>query len=378
MASDGPPDNGIRLLRERVRSIPILLEEWSASPEGARAVKPRLRPHRVVATGLGSSEAHARYLVWFLNRFTDVPAEFLPTGSLVEPLDPARSKGRTLVVFSQRLSSAGRLALGRRSDFASTVLFTSATLEGLRRAGETGRLELLEQIERDERVEVIRFPPEDEDTILIRVVGPALGFLAARLWAGGLANPGELCGNPRSLGMAAARAFRAGRDTGRLAWPRMDSPAFSRGFLLLASPDLSEYLHNVVYKFMEGLFRPAPILQELIQFGHGPFQQLTASPMPVVVVHRHGETESDLLERIQKMCRSACLDCVPAGSGLVSPVDLLVFEAEGLFIDALLDSIGRGVVDQVTWPGLGLDGPIQDYQGPTRSGSLSCGNRAPE
>jgi len=375
MPSDGSPDSGIRLLRERMRSIPGLLESWGASDEAKLAARPRLRPRRVVATGLGSSEAHARYLVWFLNRFTDIPAEFLPTGALVEPVDPARFRDRTLVVFSQGLSAAGRIAFGHRAGFDSTVLFTSATAEGLRRSGRTERLECLELLERDDTVEIIRFPLEDEYTILIRVVGPALGFLAARLWAGSFARPVDFCGDPRSLGIEAARAFRAGRDAGHEAWPRMDGAAFSRGFVLLASPDLSEYLQNVVYKFVEGLFRPAPALQELLQFAHGPFQQLTASPRPVVVLHRRCETESDQLRRIRQMARAACLDCLATASGLVSPTDLLVFEAEGLFVEALLDGIVHGALDQTAWPGRGLDAPLYDYLGPVRSGEPACARR---
>jgi hypothetical protein len=155
----------------------------------------------------------------------------------------------------------------------------------------------------------------------------------------------------------------------------MDGTGFSRGFVLLASPDLSEYLQNVVYKFLEGLFRPAPALQELLQFAHGPFQQLTASPRPVVVLHRRGGTESDQLDRIRQMCRSACLDCLSTASGLVSPTDLLAFEAEGLFVDALLDGIEREAVDQVAWPGRGLDGPLCDYPGPTPLLEASCAGR---
>lgn len=377
MPFDGSPDCGVGLLRERVRSIPALLEAWGASADAARAARPRLRPRRVVATGLGSSEAHARYLVWFLNRFTDIPAEFLPTGVFAVPIEPVRCRDRTLVVFSQGLSAAGRIALGRRGDFASTVLFTSATVEGLRHSGKTERLECLEPLEHDPTVEVVRFPPEDEFTLLIRVVGPALGFLAARVWAGGLVAGGGLCGDPRSIGAAAAQAFRAGREAGREAWPRMDRAAFGHGFVLLASPDLSEYLQNVVYKFVEGLFRPAPSLQELLQFAHGPFQQLTASPRPVVVVHRRCGAESDQLMRIRQMCRSACLDCLSTGSGLASPTDLLVFEAEGLFVDALLDGVEHGSVDQVAWPGRGMDGPLYDYLGSGPSAVPSCATRPP-
>ena len=268
----GVSEPGLALLRERLQSIPDLLEGWARSPEAALAAQPRMIPRRVVATGLGSSEAHARYLVWLLNRFTDIPAEFMPTGALLSP-EPGHYRDRTLVVFSQGLSAHARIALSRRSDFASTVLFTAASLEGLRRSGKQDREDCLQAL-LTEGAEVIRFPLEDEYTLLIRVVGPVLGFLAARIWVGAFAG-NTLPGDPQTVGAEAAAAFRGGWDAGRQAWPRMEPAAFGQGFALLVSPDLSEYLQNLVFKFVEGLFRPAPDLQELISkannsegFGH--------------------------------------------------------------------------------------------------------------
>ena len=364
-SSASRPDLGVALLRERLESIPALLEGWAASPEAARAARPQKCPQRVVATGLGSSEAHARYLVWLLNRFTDIPAEFVPTGALLNPAPGCRRQDRTLVVFSQGLSAHARIALGCRGAFARTVLFTAASREGLIRSGKQDRAQCLEALVQ-EGAEVIRFPLEDEYTLLIRVVGPALGFLAARLWVGGLSG-GTLSGDPQMVGAEAAQAFCTGWSAGRVAWPRMESDAFGRGFALLASPDLSEYLQNLAFKFVEGLFRPAPTLQELLQFAHGPFQQLNAAPRPVVVLHRAGEIEGDQLRRIRELCLSASLTCHDTGSGLVSRTDLLVFEAEGLFVEPLLEGVEREGVDQVAWPGRGLDGPLYDYSGPVGS-----------
>ena len=364
-SSASRPDLGVALLRERLESIPALLEGWAASPEAARAARPQKCPQRVVATGLGSSEAHARYLVWLLNRFTDIPAEFLPTGALLNPDPGCRRQDRTLVVFSQGLSAHARIALGCRGAFARTVLFTAASREGLIRSGKQDRAQCLEALVQ-EGAEVIRFPLEDEYTLLIRVVGPALGFLAARLWVGGLSG-GTLSGDPQMVGAEAAQAFCTGWSAGRVAWPRMESDAFGRGFALLASPDLSEYLQNLAFKFVEGLFRPAPTLQELLQFAHGPSQHLNAAPRPVVVLHRAGEIEGDQLRRIRELCLSASLTCHDTGSGLVSRTDLLVFEAEGLFVEPLLEGVEREGVDQVAWPGRGLDGPLYDYSGPVGS-----------
>lgn len=358
----GVPGQGPALLRERLQSIPDLLEAWARSPEAAMAARPRMIPRRVVATGLGSSEAHARYLVWLLNRFTDIPAEFLPTGALLSH-GPVSCRDRTLVVFSQGLSAHARIALSRRGDFASTVLFTAASLEGLHRSGKNDRADCLQAL-LSEGAEVIRFPLEDEYTLLIRVVGPALGFLAARLWVGAFAGS-ALPGDPMTVGAAAAAAYRGGWEAGRQTWPRMDPAVFGQGFALLVSPDLSGYLQNAVFKFVEGLFRPAPDLQELLQFAHGPFQQLAACPRPVVVLHRTGDLEGEQLRRIRELCRVASLECHATVSGLVSRADLLVFEAEGLFAEPLLQGVEHEGVDQVCWPGRGWDGPLYEYTGPS-------------
>lgn len=75
------------------------------------------------------------------------------------------------------------------------------------------------------------------------------------------------------------------------------------------------------------------------------------------------------------MARAARLDCLATDSGLVSPTDLLVFEAEGLFVEALLDGIVHGALDQTAWPGRGLDAPLYDYLGPVRPGEPVCARR---
>jgi creatinine amidohydrolase len=52
----------------------------------------------------------------------------------------------------------------------------------------------------------------------------------------------------------------------------------------------------------------------------------------------------------------------------VSPIDLLVFEAEGVFAEPLLRGVEGEGIDQVAWPGRGLDGPLYDYSGPAVTG----------
>jgi creatinine amidohydrolase len=349
---------GHTLLAERIASV----AEHIAALGASFPVRDRRHPapRRVVATGIGSSEAHARYLVWLLNRYTPVPAEFAPLGSFVDA--PAKSFADcTLAVFSQGISSNARIALERQAEFAHLVLFTASTPAGLRASGKPDRADLLDRLLLG-GAETVPFPIEDEYAILIRVIGPALGFLAARLWAGGL--PGAaLAGRSETVAAAAAAAYRAGLDAGRKWSEAFSGDDFHNGFVMPVSPAISEYAQNLSCKFVEGVFRPAPAVMDLLQFAHGPFQQLAAAPRPVVVLHRANEIERDLLRRIQEMCAAIPLKCVATEEGLMSPDDLLVFETEGLFWPSIYEAIVKLGADQVRWPGKGQDGPLYTYTG---------------
>lgn len=358
----GDPD-GLRLLRDRVERIPRLLEAYGAGWRRDAGKAPGIR--RVVATGIGSSEAHARYLVGLLNRHTGIPAEFVPLGRFAAA-EAFVGPERTLVLFSQGLSANARIALDARHRFAHRVLFTASTPAGLRAGGKADRAEVLERLVA-EGSEVVGFPPEDEYTILIRVLGPVLGFLAARLWVGDLAG-GRLVGTAAEAGRAAAKAYRDGTASGAELAERIVGDPFAKGAVLPMSPDLLDWGQNLSSKFVEGLYRPAPALMDLLQFAHGPFQQLHREPRPVWVVHRETPGELDLLGRITSMCRGSSLPFLAAHRGLVSPSEWLPIEAEGLFNAALFPGLARLGVDQLGWPGKGLDGPLYHYAGPGGGG----------
>jgi hypothetical protein len=351
---------GLGLLAERVETIPARLPALGDEP--AFSLGNRRRPGRVVATGIGSSEAHARHLVGLLNRYTPVPAEYLPIGAFgsAAALD---HPDRTLVVFSQGLSSNARMALSRRHRFAGRVLFTASTSAGLRAGGKADRAEVLERLVA-EGTEVVPFPLEDEYTILIRVIGPAAGFLAARLWAGTVEG-GLLEPDPRRVAQEATRAYLAGTEAGRRLADRVPGEGFPTGVVMPMSPSLLDRGQNLSCKFVEGFYQPAPAMMDLLQFAHGPFQQLVSRPRPVWVLHREDAVERDLLGRIRQMCSEVGLPLLHADTGLMATDDLLPIEAEGL-LNAVLLRLAEGLgIDQVRWPGKGQDGPLYHYTGPT-------------
>jgi creatinine amidohydrolase len=347
-----PPSDslGHELLAQRLGDLPAHLEAMLRNPPS----RPGLPlPRRAVVTGIGSSEAHARYLVWLLNTFTEIAAEFVPLVQFVHWVGEEFSD-RTLILFSQGLSQNIRLALNQRAHFGHTVLFTAVTDSGLRAAGRTDRAELLGQL-REGGVEIVPFRMEDEYDILIRVVGPACGFVAARQWVGLLA------GNrlPPLHSQDVLAAYSRSDSAAPVAAFEQRHAEFRNGFVLLVSPVLLHCGHNLISKFVEGLYWPAPTVTDLLSFAHGPYQQLAAAPRPVVILHTETSPKLDLRNRALTMCASLKIEPIVvslAGSRTLAPL-----EAEALFNPVILRLSQLLGVDQRNWPGKGLDGPLYAY-----------------
>ena len=344
---------GHRVLAKRLEAIPghlrALVGEW-----GARAGISS-GPESFVVTGIGSSEAHARFLSWELNRAGE-SAEFVPLAAFegAGALLPGTS-GRTLVLFSQGLSRNVRLVLAARHHFRRVSLFTAATREGLGAAGHRDRARMLEELEA-EGAEVVGFPLENEYEILIRVIGPACGFLAARLWL-----------ESRSLSSAGAttastilESILSPTGFSLATFLTEHGSAASGGIRLLVPPGLAQCGQNLACKMVEGLFWAPPQILDVLSFAHGPFQQLAARRAPVVILRPvGGSVAADQADRAEVMCRSLGLPTVAVP--LRAPAGWEVLEAELRFNEALLPLVISHAVDQRNWPGRGADGPLYLY-----------------
>ena len=347
---------GHQLLAERVERVGELICDMLATPFVAKR-QATARMKRVVATGIGSSEAQARYFVWLLNSYTDIPARFVPLASFVEPFG-STAADQTLAVFSQGLSSNASFALSQVRSFAHSVIFTSATEAGQRAAGKPDRADLLAHLEKT-GAEIVPFPVEDEYTILIRIIGPACGFVAAHQFVEAL--PGSrlapvapqlntLLALTRSPVAAALASDLESHSTG---WK-------TGGVVLLPAP-AAEFSHNLACKFVEGLFWSAPSLVEPMQLAHGAFQQLAAAPKPVWIFQGPSAFDTELARRAVEMLGSIGIKplIIPFPfSPTLSPIAL----------ELLLNSVFAGLIrrfgiDQVNWPGKGLDGPIYHLAG---------------
>ncbi len=346
---------GRRLLAARAAACaPALLRELGAPlPVLPRAL---VSARRIVATGIGSSEAHARFLVSLLATELGLAARFRHAGEFLgAPPDDAESSA--LVVFSQGLSPNARFALAAPERWAAVVLCSSVRAEHC----DAERRACLERV-LAAGGHLIAFGESDtqqEYGTLVRVVGPLLGLaVALRLAralarARGAAEPASWVPALPELEAALARAPDLMVD----ALAHAASDAASRPLMFLASGDYAERIANLPLKCLEGLLRPRPPLIDPIAFAHGSLQQVWDSELCLIALERPGATgEAELLERIAKLLDPRRHALLRLRASLPSPC--AAFEHELMLNRLLILRCEAEAIDPSSWPGRGADAPL--------------------
>jgi hypothetical protein len=268
------------LFASRVTELPdviagFLASDYAPIPIGGRGL--------VVTTGVGSSEAPARRCAALLRR-VGMPASFAPISAFATSSAPS---GAELVVFSQGLSPNAGLALGAASMFERVVLFTSVA-PGTDRARICGL-----DVSLRAGVELSVLPPQQEDGILPRVLGPVVASLAAHLSV--MAASGGSLADPRKLPVAEAFA-RAAREA-----PALDRPTSARPAALVACADQLEMTFGSANAWLEGLREPPPFSWDVLGLAHGPLQMAHDRPLLAFALERAAVTgEGELFDRLVK------------------------------------------------------------------------------
>jgi creatinine amidohydrolase len=321
---------------------------------GPAPLKPAtLASGRFIITGTGSSEAHARYLAMLLNLHTGRHAAYLPLSGFTAQ-HKAAFAGKTLVVFTQGVSPNAQLALRRRSDFAHTVLFTATTPATAQAAGKNDRAALLQQL-LDEGGDLIEFPLAEEYTTLIRFVGPMAGYLACLQFTAQLS-----CCRFKVPPAAEILRLLDAQPPADLLEVMLQAPArFAAGFSLITAAPISEFAQNLACKFMESVFWPCPPISDFLQFAHGPFQQTTAHPRPVLILQGDAPVEAKLVGRSLDMLRAVGLEAYVLH--IDAPPLISIFGFEAALNRLVLDLIKRFGTDQINWPGKGRDDQLYGF-----------------
>jgi creatinine amidohydrolase len=317
---------GHAILTARVAEIPAAIARTAARSLPSLALGPA-PVRRVVATGIGSSAAHAALLVHELRR-AGRDAVATPLSAFLAPVSPAPDD--VLVVFSQGLSPNAALALDAPARWRRVVLVTAVTDEA--------RLRPL----RDAGTVVATTDGEDELGTLVRVVGPMTGYVAALRLAEALGGP--VAPDLRGAGEAVVT-------------PDVAVDALEAPLALLTTGTYGELVPNLQYKVMEGMLLPMPPVWDVLHLAHGPFQQRARGRATFLALTRADAPGEDaLLDRLASM-----LD--PGRHALVRlaarrPAPLALFEHEATMNALMLRWIAARAVDQVRWPGRGADAPL--------------------
>lgn len=338
-----PPS--IRLLAARLRAAPGLVRAAATQalpplpflPASARAI---------LVTGLGSSAAHARLLAHLLADRAGLPARAVPAGAFVA----ARADPRdVLIVFSQGLSPNARLALHDPGGWLGVLLVTAATA----RSRDPGKRAALTSLAAAGG-RVVPLPGGEETGLLLRVAGPLAGYAVAHRLAAAVARAAGA--DDAVLRLDSARVVAAMRRAAAAA-ARLPPDLLDGELALLASGGYGTLADNLALSVGEGLYQPPPPVWDLLDFAHGPFQQLFARPVTFLALARRGAVgEADLLARAARMLdrRRHRLVRLPA----TLPGAQALFEHQ-MLVDALvLRAIAARGLDQARWPGRGRDGAL--------------------
>jgi hypothetical protein len=355
--------NSTELLNNRLNLILPTLEKQLAHPWEKE--EHTIRTKHYVISGIGSSEAHARFLVWLLHTFTPATAEFRPfSGFDGIPTRPFDDQG--LIVFSQGLSPNSHLAIAQSKHFVHTTLFTAVDPNSSLTNPDSIRM--LHWLKNSVLATTVPLGSDEEKGLLMRVLGPMVGYVSAIQWA--------QCMYPQSIPSIATETLlstlkNAKRKTKTTAAKRFrDALKKEEGFQFLTPGPLSEFAQNLLFKFLEGLITPCSAHVDLLAFGHGPFQQLMKNPKPILLCLSSEPLSQTLLKRAKPLMKSVNTPSWVIQSDL--PLPWRILEYEMILNHFILDSIKDWKIDPAKWPGIGLDQSLYSFgkHQPTSSSSI--------
>ncbi len=334
----------------RCEALPALLDETLQVAPPNFSIS---SSSRVVVTGAGLAEGPARQLAALWRSELGICVDFIPLTSFMHGVPTHRAD--TLIVCSQGLSPNAQIVFDRVSNFSRALLITSCRHLELK----PHETELLQKWQQAGGAIWDLPPAHKEDGFLLRVQGPTLYLLAVCAWTASLSRTlhgedvswvDELARVPQTYARRLEEALfepDAIQSASMLSEQNLGLLSFA------ASEDRS---HALRWKLLEGLWRQAPQVFDLLQVIHGPWQGFYHEPMALfALIDGECDMQRDLVARLEGILMPHhTLKKVYAS--LSPPLGLFEFCA---VFDALIvlenQRLGRDLVD---WPGQGKDGPL--------------------
>ena len=320
-----------------------------------------------MATGIGTSEGHARHLAEVATRFCGQPARFVSTGALAAAPPPGADRD-WLIVFSQGLSANARFALSHAEAWRGVILVTGLGME----AGEEVPAEKASWLDALDRRGVVRVDlgAGTEYGVLLRVIGARAGYAVSWSLLRSLASM-RLESAPALT--FEAEALRGAQDNAETRADAIFGPDESvssffssdRTLVLVSEDGALEFVDQLSLKLAEGLLRPRPRAVDVLEFAHGPLQSIAEEPASILYIRaampgaqaskiaagRKGrdQEEESWLARFRSTLDPArhWLRVVDA----TLPWPIAAIELEAIFDVFVLRAITEVETDLVNWPG---------------------------
>jgi len=322
-------EKGHQIIYQRIEDAPYYLmethiEKYTFDPA-----------YRYYVTGVGSSEAHARYLVHLVNEYhPDIRIQYSPIMACYR-----REAGPVKLLVSSQGMSPVVLRVLSVWNYADIVLLTSVTKNNENKA----KVAVLQELEKAGS-QVIQFPLEDEYRTLLRTVGPLVGYGVIYQMVTGVSFSSaqerhalSLLKNTRS--QLPPTTFYDGLDG-------------SSQILILASHPLTSFMQNLVYKLTEGAFIRSVQFMEYLEFPHGAYQNMEYQRHYGTLTHVILLTGPQLEPEILRRTHALLGDEYPIWE-IPSTLSegLQILEYEMVLNYFVLQLIERKNIDQVNWFG---------------------------
>ena len=357
---------GRELVASRMAAASLVVQSIPSEMSVLKALRYRL-PRMLVATGIGTSEGHARHLAEVATRFCGQPARFVSTGALAAAPPPGADRD-WLIVFSQGLSANARFALSHAEAWRGVILVTGLGME----AGEEVPAEKASWLDALDRRGVVRVDlgAGTEYGVLLRVIGARAGYAVSWSLLRSLASM-RLESAPALT--FEAEALRGAQDNAETRADAIFGPDESvssffssdRTLVLVSEEGALEFVDQLSLKLAEGLLRPRPRAVDVLEFTHGPLQSIAEEPASILYIRaalpgaqaskiaagRKGrdQEEESWLARFRSTLDPArhWLRVVDA----TLPWPIAAIELEAIFDVFVLRAITEVETDLVNWPG---------------------------
>ncbi|MEZ7980767.1 MAG: creatininase family protein [Myxococcota bacterium] len=357
---------GRELVASRMAAASLVVQSIPSEMSVLKALRHRL-PRMLVATGIGTSEGHARHLAEVATRFCGQPSRFVSTGALAAAPPPGADRD-WLIVFSQGLSANARFALSHAEAWRGVILVTGLGME----AGEEVPAEKASWLDALDRRGVVRVDlgAGTEYGVLLRVIGARAGYAVSWSLLRSLASM-RLESAPALT--FEAEALRGAQDNAETRADAIFGPDESvssffssdRTLVLVSEDGALEFVDQLSLKLAEGLLRPRPRAVDVLEFAHGPLQSIAEEPASILYIRaampgaqaskiaagRKGrdQEEESWLARFRSTLDPArhWLRVVDA----TLPWPIAAIELEAIFDVFVLRAITEVETDLVNWPG---------------------------